>query len=431
MCAPIFVFIKYVCPPTFPLTHQLLYPSPAPWIPPPPRPPLGSPSRCSVLFSSASALLTIDDARMLSAMRARKKSAASKTLPLQEGQVDPSSSRKTKKKKCGKRKTFAAAVGVMSVLLGLVVIAWSVNEVNQCQAMWDLELGEGKSCSIPKYYFARDASASCGLGRVVAIQCQPNSLTTNLPDRNTSRMYGTMNHLRCINLDNNSAVNTMNHLWRHAPVLRLISVKDTAVTNLPWQICRNGSSSLASGQIRLKGSPAAEAVDWSRADPPLHNLSNDMTAACRTAVVSAQTVNLSGNAINTAEAWKVVEETFLSMGHLDLSVNQMRGRWTVSGSKLTGAICEVAVGKENGHSSYGSGPSVGPSEIAIRLPFHRMMTKRVLPYPSCRLNLQGNDIEGLLFCVPSDSAALHNWIRCLPDSLRSVALKALKGLSSS
>ena len=431
MCAPIFVFITRLVlsthlssnpSTTVPFTRAL--------DPPPPRPPLGSPSRCSVLFSSASALLTIDDARMLSAMRARKKNAASKTIPLQEGQVDPSSSRKAK---FGKRMTFAAAVGVLSVLLGLVVIAWSVNEVNQCQAMWDLELGEGASCATPTYYFARDANASCGLGRVVAIQCQPNSLTTNLPDRNTSRIYGTMNHLRCINLDNNSAVTKISHSWRHAPVLRLISVKDTAVNNLPWQICRNGSSSLSSGQIRLKGSPAAEAVDWSRADPPLHNLSTDMTAACRTAVVSAQTVNLAGNAINTAEAWKVVEETFLSMVHLDLSFNQMRGGWTVSGSKLTGDICEADVAHQvapGEHERTGEA-DVGPSKgEVVKVPFYRLMTRRVLPYPSCRLNLHGNEIEGLLFCVPSDSPALHNWIRCLPDSLRFLALKGLTSTTS-
>ena len=379
---------------------------------------------------------------MLSAMRARKKNAASKTTPLQEDQVDPSSSRKTKK--FGKRKTFAAAVGVLSILLGLGVIAWSVNEVNQCQAMWDLELGEGASCSIPKYYFARDASASCGLGRVVAIKCQPNSLTMNLPDRNTSRMYGTMKHLRCINLDNNSAVNKMLHSWRHAPALRLISVKGTSVTNLPWQICQNGSSSLASGQIRL-GSPAADAVDWSRANPPIHNLRTDMTAACRTAVVSAKTVNLSGNAINTAEAWKDVEATFLSMGHLDLSFNQMRGGWTVSGScnvadikgsscKLDreNAICDVDrsttlpvypfVSQTGAPLMISPRPSEGE---VVKMPFQRMMTKRVLPYPSCRLNLQGNEIEGLLFCGPDDRLpdVLHNWVRCLPDSLRSVALK--------
>ena len=363
---------------------------------------------------------------MLSAMRARKKNAASKTTPLQEDQVDPSSSRKTKK--FGKRKTFAAAVGVLSILLGLGVIAWSVNEVNQCQAMWDLELGEGASCSIPKYYFARDASASCGLGRVVAIKCQPNSLTMNLPDRNTSRMYGTMKHLRCINLDNNSAVNKMLHSWRHAPALRLISVKGTAVTNLPWQICRNVSSSLASGQIRVKG-PPADAVDWSRADPPIHNLRTDMTAACRTAVVSAKTVNLSGNAINTAEAWKDVEATFLSMDHLDLSFNQMRGGWTVSGGVGQCKVTDIKKGFRDRETFRLGKPhpifiSPLPSKgVVVLLPFKRMMTKPVLPYPSCRLNLQGNEIEGLLFCGPDDPIALHNWIRCLPDSLRSLALK--------
>ena len=404
-----------------------------------------------VLFSSASAFLTLDDARMLAAMRRRKE--AKRTTIHQASTTDPESTQQTRQTKSSKQhrilEILGGAAGVISVLLGLGVIVWSVSEVSQCTAMWKLELGDGAPCSVPKFYFAQDAGATCGLGRVVDMNCA-NEITRNLPDDPASNTYSTMKSLRCISMNNNSALSKMPLNWRLAPALRNISVEHTSVHGLPIELCSNGSSKLANGMIKLKGSIAYAAVDWSDALPALHTLSTDVTPACRAATKFATSVNLSGNAINTESAWRDVEAAFPDLEHLDLSRNKMRGSWTILGASCAFQTFDrvepwhAHKGKSFDGSNHSDPtrravwelsppPSKGPVTV---WPFKRTMDLNILDEPTsdtrCRVQLSGNELSGIVLCglgTAGYSNVLHNWVRCLPDSLELLQIVAGTGVT--
>ena len=426
----------------------------------------------AVVFSSFMTLLTLDDARELISIhvsRLEATRASSDSVASHPRQYYAST---TRSKNLGR---LGGVSAVLTVLLGVALIALQGVVTSECDEYWAQTLGDAAQCSRPRYFFA-DVGVSdrrCGLSRVTAIRCGlklQSGGTANpgnvpqikyLPD---SPNYAEAISLKSVDLSGQLSLREIPVAWHVLPNLTQVSLRQSGAMHLPWEICSTNKTKIPMNvTYDFRDTELARNLSWVHVQPPLAG-PDDISSACIQALKdSLELLDVSNNAFSAWRSLADVSNSFRNLKSLRFAGNEGLHYRVSEPTNLVlmespettphwnGLPSIEELGGDSSCSQYSAHEGQCPAALHIQsgasidqkpgnvpvLPFRSIMNQTdeetsKLPwldshFPLCPLpDLIHSPVQFLILDSvlqkPISDQETRNWLRCLPTSLREYSI---------